>query len=99
MWSRKPTPVARVPAPLPSSVNVRRTSVSAVLRSIVAVRLMQGLQRSVEQGSRSLILAHTRLHRLGVHVEALRTRDRRTRCRQFGGALADVHLAHRAAKV
>ena len=38
MWSRKPTPVSRVPSPLPSSARVRRTSVSPVLRSIVAVR-------------------------------------------------------------
>ena len=38
MWSRKPTPVSRVPAPVPSSASVRRTSVSPVLRSIARRR-------------------------------------------------------------
>src|SRR2546429_976040 len=38
MWSRKPTPVLPGPAPVPSSAAQRRTCVSAVLRSIVALR-------------------------------------------------------------
>ena len=39
MWSKKPTPVSRVPAPLPDRPSVRATSVSPVLRLIVAVRV------------------------------------------------------------
>ena len=88
MWSRKPTPVARTPAPLPSSVNVRRTSVSAVLRSMLAVLLIA-----------RRILAHTGLHRLCVHFEALRAGDRRPRRGERCGSRADVDLGHRAAEV
>ena len=40
MWSKKPMPVLRAPPPLPSSASRNETSVSAVLRSISAARLM-----------------------------------------------------------
>jgi len=40
MWSRKPTPEERVPAPVPESASERLTSVSPVWRSTVAVRVV-----------------------------------------------------------
>ena len=40
MWSRKPTPVSRSPEAVPSSPRVTWISVSAVLRSISAVRVI-----------------------------------------------------------
>ena len=57
MWSRKPMPVLRSPAPVPSRVSVRRTSVSRVARSIEAVRVVRAAMASP-------ILAH--LHRRRV---------------------------------
>ncbi len=39
MWSKKPTPVSRVPAPVPERPSVSETSVSPVLRCSWAVRV------------------------------------------------------------
>ena len=66
MWSRKPTPVARVPAPVPSSASVEaHVGLGGVALDASRVRLM-----------RPWILPDARLHRLGVHLEALGAGDR-----------------------
>ena len=39
MWSKKPTPVSRLPAPVPDRPSVSETSVSPVLRVSWAVRV------------------------------------------------------------
>ncbi len=84
MWSRKPTPVARV-ARAGAVERQRQAHVRlAGARSIVAVRLMWA-----PRCSSTLILAHARLHRLGVHVEALRAGDRRARRASFSAPRAD----------
>ena len=88
MWSRKPTPVVRVPAPVPSSVSDRRTSVSPV--------------RALDRGGAShvrWILHDARLHRLGVHLEALGAGDRGAGGGEPRGARADAHLGHAPAEV
>ncbi len=95
MWSRKPTPVARVPAPVPSRVERQRTSVSPVRRSTVAVRLM---------GLVILPDVHcARLHRARVPLEALRAGDRARRRRRVCARRpphgAEPHLRHAPAEV
>src|SRR5437660_10218503 len=90
MWSRNPIPVLRVPAPVPSSARARRTSVSPVLRSIVAVR----------GAIRAVIVSYARLHRAGMPLEALGARERDPSARELGrGGVVDPDLGHRAAEV
>src|SRR5438132_12580114 len=87
MWSRNPIPVLRVPAPVPSSARDRRTSVSPVLRSIVAVR----------GAIRLVIVSYARLRGPRVPVEALCERERDPGARELRrGGLVDADLGHRA---
>ena len=65
MWSKKPTPVRRAPAPVPSSARSTLMLVSFVVRSIWAAA-----------AHRSMI-ADPRLHRSRVELEPLGARDRR----------------------
>src|SRR5438045_4030727 len=81
MWSRKPTPVLRSPAPVPSSASVSLTCVSFVSRSISAVRSME-----------SAILAD--LQRRCVDAEALGPCDGRRRARELRRRAADADLRH-----
>ncbi len=88
MWSRKPTPVSRVPAPVPSSASVSRTSVSPVLRSIVAVRLIaRGFSRT-RASIDSACTSNPSARAIG-----------RRRGRQLAAAPSDVHLGHAPAEV
>src|SRR5436305_6718193 len=87
MWSRKPTPVSRSPAPSPSSSRATRTSVSPVVRLISALRVTYA------------IVANARLHRFGVHFEPLCTGDRGGEPGQLPGALVNPDLGEAAAKV
>src|ERR1700704_3292090 len=73
MWSRKPTPVSRSPAPSPSSSRASRTSVSPGVRVISALRVI------------AAIVANTRLHRLGVQFEPLAAGDRGGQPREVAG--------------
>ena len=66
MWSKNPTPVVRVPAPVPSSASPRRMSVSRVVRVMSAARVT----------SAEFSTTRARLHRLGVHRQALGPRQR-----------------------
>ena len=86
MWSRKPTPVARVPAPVPSRPSASVTLVSLVSRAM-----------SARACSRRGILPY--LHRRRVALEALGPRDRRAGARQRVRGGADAHLAHAPAEV
>ena len=75
MWSKKPTPVSRSPAPWPSSARLTLISVSPVLRSIRPMR-----------GHRVPIVANACLHRPRVELEALGARQRRRRARRARAA-------------
>src|ERR1700744_1123400 len=87
MGSKKPTPVSRAPAPVPSSARRSEIVVSAVLRSISAVRLIG-----------SIIVLDPRLHRRGVLLEALGPGDRGARPREVAGPVTDPHLGEPAAE-
>ena len=49
MWSKKPTPVSRVPAPVPERPSVSETSVSPVLRCSWAVRVTGGFEHELTE--------------------------------------------------
>ena len=99
MWSRKPTPVSRVPCPMPS-----RSSDEAHI----------GLGGSaLDRGGAAhgrCILPYARLHRFGVHLEALGAGDRRAgrgerarrrrRCapRPCGGGSGAARASRRSAR-
>ena len=90
MWSRKPTPVSRVPAPLPSSASVSLTSVSPVLRSIVAVRVGSSLlnSRRTRASIDSACTSKPSARAIGAPAAA-----------SFSAAVADPHLGHPAPEV
>src|SRR2546427_6243712 len=93
MWSRKPTPEARVPLPEPSSVRDSLTSVSPVRRCSVALRLLLAEDMW-------LIVTHACLHRARVPLESLGSRDRRAGARELGrGPVVDLHLGYATAEV
>src|SRR3989442_13533581 len=93
MWSRKPTPDARVPLPEPSSVRERLTSVSPVRRCSVALRLL--LADDI-----ALIVTHACFHRACVPLESLGARDRHAGAGELGsGLIVDLDLGYAAAEV
>src|SRR5438128_2522061 len=93
MWSRKPTPDARVPLPEPSSVRERLTSVSPVRRCSDALRLL--LAEDI-----ALIVSHACLHRARVPLESLGSRDWHAGAGELGrGLVVDLDLGYTAAEV
>ena len=86
MWSRKPTPVVRLPAPEPSSAEAQLDAVSSVSRVISARRL------TPRAFSRTSIEAAWTDEALGPAIGAPARGERARR-------VADAHLAHAPAEV
>src|SRR5262249_22168057 len=110
MWSKKPTPVSRTPAPVPSRASVKRTSVSPVVRRIVAPRALGGVRATASflpgrgaggrlGGPRERPRAARGLHGRGVARKPLRAGEGDARRCQLAGRVADPDLGHPAPEV